>query len=331
AGLEDALAFYREIAEMMGEVAAEEVAPRAAEIDRAGSRCEDGEAVMAPQLEAIFRRLADMDMHRMCVPRELGGLNCPMLLYFISTELLARADVSVMAHYGFHTGILMSMLQFSILEGTTEVDPDTGAIRRTRWQEEIEEIASGRAWGCMDITEPDAGSDMAALRAVGRQEPDGSWTVSGQKIFSTSGHGKYHVVIARTEGPGTGLDGLSLFLVPTYREEGGQRIRLATLDRVEEKLGHHGSVTAAVTFDRTPAQLVGSRGEGFRWMLKLMNGARLGVGFESIGLCEAAYRLARAYAAERPSMGKTIDRHEMIADYLDEMATDIQGLRALAM
>src|SRR5690606_12977186 len=142
AGLEDALAFYREIAEMMGEVAAEEVAPRAAEIDRAGSRCEDGEAVMAPQLEAIFRRLADMDMHRMCVPRELGGLNCPMLLYFISTELLARADVSVMAHYGFHTGILMSMLQFSNLEGTTEVDPDTGAIRRTRWQEEIEEIAS---------------------------------------------------------------------------------------------------------------------------------------------------------------------------------------------
>ncbi len=87
----------------------------------------------------------------------------------------------------------------------------------------------------------------------------------------------------------------------------------------------------AITFDRTPAQLVGGRAEGFKQMLLLMNNARIGVCFESIGLAEAALRMARAYAAERPSMGKTIDRHEMIADYLDEMETDIQGLRALAM
>jgi 3-(methylthio)propanoyl-CoA dehydrogenase len=155
--------------------------------------------------------------------------------------------------------------------------------------------------------------------------------VSGQKIFITSGHGKYHFVIARTEPDAEGLAGLSMFLVPTYRDEGGQRVRLATLDRIEEKLGHHGSVTAAVTFDRTPAQLIGKRGDGFRFMLRLMNSARLAVGFESIGVCESAYRMARDYAAQRPSMGKTVDRHEMIADYLDEMATDIQGLRALAM
>jgi hypothetical protein len=121
-------------------------------------------------------------------------------------------------------------------------------------------------------------------------------------------------------------------MVPAYEEdEHGNRRRIATLDRVEEKLGHHGSCTAALTFDRAPAHLLGKRGEGFKYMLTLMNNARLGVGFESIGLCEAAYRLAREYAAERPSMGKTIDRHEMIADYLDEMRTDIQGLRALAM
>jgi hypothetical protein len=333
----EAVAFYKEIAAMIGELAAEEVAPRAAAIDRAGSHLEDGEAVMAPEMDALFEKLKALDLHGLTLPRELGGMNAPMLLYFINGELLARGDVSVMAHLSFHGGIAMAMLIFSILEGTTKFDPATGTILETRWQKEIAEVASGKAWGCMDITEPDAGSDMAQLRAVGEQLPDGSWVVTGQKIFITSGHGKYHFVIARTEkvknpgDPMSGLNGLSMFMVPAYTEEGGTRKRIATLDRVEEKLGHHGSVTAALSFERAPAQLVGKRGEGFKWMLFLMNNARLGVGFESIGLCEAALRQAKAYAAERRSMGKTIDRHEMIADYIDEMETDIIGLRALAM
>ncbi len=327
----EAVELYREIAEAMGELAAEEVAPNAAAIDRAGAHLEGGEAVVPRPFETIFRRMREMDLFGLCLPRELGGLNAPLVLYLLSNEIFARADVSVMAHFGFHVGISTALLQFSMLEGTTRIDPETGAILETRFADAIAEITAGRAWGCMDITEPDAGSDMAALRAVGEQAADGSWTVTGQKIFVTSGHGKYHVVIARTEGPGSGLEGLSLFLVPTYRDEAGGRVRLATIDRIEEKLGHHGSVTAAISFERTPAELIGKRGDGFRYMLKLMNGARLSVGFESIGLCEAAYRAARAYAAERPSMGKTIDRHEIIADYLDEMASDIEGLRALAM
>ena len=327
----EARAFYRDIVDMVGELVAEEVAPLAAEVDRQGARLEGGEAVLPPSMEALFRKLAGLDLHGMCLPRELGGLNCPLTLYFLATELFARADVSMMSHYAFHGAMAIAMLNLSMMEGTTRIDPDTGVVQETRFRDEIAEIASGRAWGSMDITEPDAGSDMAALRAVGRQEPDGSWTVTGQKIFITSGHGKYHFVIARTEPEAEGLAGLSMFLVPAYRDEGGVRTRLATVDRVEEKLGHHGSVTAAITFDRTPAHLVGRRGDGFRFMLKLMNGARVAVGFESIGLCEAAYRLARDYAAGRPSMGKTIDRHEMIADYLDEMRTDIEGLRALAV
>jgi alkylation response protein AidB-like acyl-CoA dehydrogenase len=225
---------------------------------------------------------------------------------------------------------------FSMFEGSTTFDA-SGRIVSTRWEKEIGEIAAGQAWGSMDITEPDAGSDMAALRTVGTQDAAGDWSVSGQKIFITSGHGKYHFVIARTEplrsdDMKAGLDGLSLFLVPAYQDQpGGRRVRLASLDRVEEKLGHHGSATVALTFDRTPAQLVGKRGEGFRYMLEFMNHARLSVGFESIGLCEAATRMARAYAAERRSMGKPIERHEMIADYLSEMENDVVGLRALAM
>jgi alkylation response protein AidB-like acyl-CoA dehydrogenase len=336
---EEAVASYREILEMVGTFAAEEVAPQAVAIDRKGVKLKDGEAVMPPELDAIFEQIKALDLHSLSLPRELGGVNCPMIIHFMVTEVLARADVSVMAHYNFHSGIALSLLMYSVNEGTTSFDRSTRTISKTRFAGEIAEILRGDAFGSMDITEPDAGSDMGALKCKGEQDEHGDWFVTGQKIFITSGHGKYHIVIARTEptgsgsGPGKlGLDGLSLFLVPAYEDlPDGTRKRLSTLDRLEEKLGHEGSATAAITFDRTPAHLIGARGEGFKQMLMLMNNARIGVGFESIGLCEAAYRLAKAYAAERRSMGKTIDRHEMIADYLDEMRTDIQGLRALAM
>lgn len=334
--LAEAKELYRDIATMVGEFAAEEIAPRAKAIEQVGFRVEHGEAVAPPELDVLFEKIRALDLHRLNLPRELGGTNCPLLLYFIDCELMARADVSVMAHHGFHGGMALAALVFSIREGSTTFEGTR--IASTRFAEAIEEMASGKAWGCMDITEPDAGSDMARLRAFGEQDEQGNWFVTGQKIFITSGHGKYHFVIARTEKPGdegdmkAGLEGLSMFLVPAYTEdEAGNRTRLVSLDRVEEKLGHHGSCTAALTFERAPAQLLGQRGEGFKYMLLLMNNARLGVGFESIGLCEAAYRLAAAYAAERPSMGKTIDRHEMIADYLDQMRTEIQGLRAIAM
>ena len=331
ADAKEALETYRDIAEMVGKFCADEIAPRAEAIDRKGVHLgEDGEAVMCEELEQIFAQIKDLDLHWMTIPRELGGMNAPLLLYFINSELMARADVSVMAHNGFHGGMAMAMLVFSIREGTTTFE--NNRIVETRFREQLEEIARGDAWGCMDITEPDAGSDMARLRAVGEQDEDGNWFVTGQKIFITSGHGKYHFVIARTEktadedDPFAGLGGLSFFMVPTYEEdENGNRKRIVTLDRVEEKLGHHGSCTAALSFDRAPAHLIGKRGEGFRYMLTLMNNARVGVGFECVGVCEAAVRLAQAYAEERPSMGKTIDRHEMIADYLEEMQTRRPG------
>jgi hypothetical protein len=335
---EDAKAFYREVAELVGTLVAEEIAPRAAQIDREGAHLKDGEAVNGPAMDAAFAAIRGAELQKLCLPRELGGLNAPLLLYFLTGEMIARGDVSVMAHSSFHGGIAMALLAFSIYEGSTTFDVPGGRIEKTRWAEQIEEIARGDAWGCMDITEPNAGSDMAALRARGEQDEQGNWFVTGQKIFITSGHGKYHFVIARTEAaskkddPFAGLAGLSMFLVKAYDDlPDGTRQRYVTLERVEEKLGHHGSVTAALSFDRAPAELVGKRGEGFKYMLVLMNNARVGVGFESIGLAEAAYRGALAYAEERRSMGKAIAQHEMIADYLDEMRTDLQGLRALAV
>ena len=334
----EARQFYGEVAKMMGELVAEHIAPRAAEIDREHASLRSGEAVEGPAMQAVFDAIRAADLHKLCIPRELGGLNAPLLLYFVGAEMIARADASCMTHFSFHGGMAMAMLVYSVREGTTEFDVAHSRIGATRFATEIGEIARGDAWGCMDITEPNAGSDVAALRTRAEQDTQGNWTVTGQKIFITSGHGKYHFVLARTEDaqkpgdPLAGLDGLSMFLVKTYDDVPGVgRKRYVTLERVEEKLGHQGSVTAALSFERAPAQLIGRRGEGFAYMLVLMNNARLGVGFESIGLAEAAARMARAYASERRSMGKPLDRHEMIADYLDEMQTDIQGLRALAV
>lgn len=334
----EAVDFYRSVAELAGSFVAEEIAPHAAQVDAEAVRFEAGEAVLPQRLASIFERIRALDLHGMCLPRELGGQNCPLLLHFVNAELFARGDVSVMAHHSFHGGMALAMLVYSIQEGSSTFDTEHQRIASTRFQKEIDEIARGAAFGCMDITEPNAGSDMAALRAVGEQDAAGNWFVTGDKIFITSGHGKYHFVIARTEeakdptDPFAGLSGLSMFLVPAYEDlpDGGRR-RIVTIDRLEEKMGHHGSVTASLHFERAPAMLIGKRGEGFRYMLTLMNNARLSVGFECIGLAEAALRAARAYAEERRSMGKAIARHELIADYLEEMETDIIGLRALGM
>jgi len=333
--VEEAVSFYRDLLQLLGDFAANEVAPRAATLDRAHMELKDGEVAEPKELREISDKAREIEMHRLPLPREFGGLNAPLLLYLLNGEMLARADVSVMTHFGFHAGIGLAMLIYSVHEGSAKIDTKHGTLVDTPYREAIEEIAAGNAWGSMDITEPHAGSDMATLKTKGEQDADGNWYVTGQKIFITSGHGKYHVVIARTEDPAEkpGLEGLSLFLVEAYQEDdqGNRKRDAVTLGRIEEKIGHHGSPTCVVDFERAPAKLLGRRGEGFKLMLLLMNNARISVGFESLGLCEAAYRLAKDYAAERPSMDKTIDKHEMIADMLDEMETDIQAMRALAI
>ena len=334
----DAKQFYTEVAHMMGELVADQLGPRGAKIDREGTHLENGEAVESPSMKEAFEAIRQADLHKLCIPRELGGLNAPLMLYFLCGEMVARADVACMNHFSFHGGMAMAALAYSVNEGTTTFDLQSGRITSTRFADEIGEIARGEAWGCMDITEPDAGSDMGALRTRAEQDDKGDWFITGQKIFITSGHGKYHFVIARTEDakdpndPFAGLSGLSMFFVKTYDDlPDGTRKRYVTLERIEEKLGHHGAVTAALSFDRSPARLIGKRGEGFKYMIVLMNNARVGVGFESIGLAQSAYNMAKAYAEERRSMGKVIARHEMLADYLDEMRTDVQAMRALGV
>lgn len=328
---------YRDTLSMVGEFIAEQVAPKVPGIEKAGLSFKDGKVIFPPALDEIFAKIKELGIHGLSIPRSLGGSGAPVTLYFLAAELLGRADVSMMTHNSFHSLIAMSLMLYSIDEGSTQFDPKTGAVLKTRFDKEMAEIISGNAWGSMDITEPNAGSDMGALGTRAEQDAQGNWLITGQKIFITSGHGKYHIVIARTEKEGTdakngGLGGLSLFLVPMFETQAdGTITEHAKVDRIEEKLGHHSSPTCAITFEKSPGQLLGKRGEGFKGMLLLMNNARVGVGFESLGLCEAAYRLAKGYASERRSMGKTLDKHEMVQEMLDEMHTDIQALRAMCI
>ncbi|MGB1277389.1 MAG: acyl-CoA dehydrogenase family protein, partial [Nannocystaceae bacterium] len=175
ATLDEAVEFYRDALTMTGKFVAEEIAPYGAEIDREGVKLVDGKAVIPAKQAAIFKQISDLDLHWLCIPRELGGMNCPLLMYFFNSEMFARADVSTMTHHGFFGGVAMAMLAASVHEGTTKWDAETGAITETRFQAEIEEIGQGLAWGCMDITEPDAGSDMAALRTKAVLGDDGVW------------------------------------------------------------------------------------------------------------------------------------------------------------
>ncbi|MEN0061879.1 MAG: acyl-CoA dehydrogenase family protein [Myxococcota bacterium] len=340
ASVAEAQEFFREVLTLVGDFAANEIAAHSLELDAAHPRLEDGEVVYPEPMNRVLEGLSELEMNGLTLPRELGGMNAPILLFQLQTEVLSRADVSIAAHHGFHGGIALAALAYAIEEGSATFDPETKTFTDVRFREVIDTILAGEAWGSMDITEPDAGSDMAALRCRGEQDKDGNWFVTGQKIYITSGHGRWHFVIARTEptpedddSPMAGLGGLSMFLVEAYSiDDSGQKVReFTTLDGVEEKLGHHGSATVAISFERAPAKLIGERGEGFKHMLLLMNGARVGVGFEALGLCEMAYRKAIDFAEQRASMGRTIDRHEMIADYLDEMRTDLQAIRCLAV
>ncbi len=325
--VDEALEFYREVLEIVGKYVADEVAPVARELDGHHPRLVDGEVVEPDEAGRIFDGLRDLGLYGLNLPRSLGGLNVPFVTFFVVCEMLGRADLAVVGHYGFHAAIATTLLDYSLKEGS--IEHDGRLLRKTRFDRIIAEITNGEQFGCMAMTEPGAGSDLGAIRTRGVLGDDGIWRLTGQKIFITSGHAQHQLVLARTEDSDQGLDNLSLFLVPRKIEREGETIHNVKIDRLEKKLGIHASVTTSLSYQDSEGELIGKRGQGFKLMLRLMNKARVSVGFECIGLIEGAFRLAREYAAERESMGRSIDRHEIIADYLDRMELELKGLRAL--
>jgi 3-(methylthio)propanoyl-CoA dehydrogenase len=304
---EDAVDNYRRILTSLGELAGEVIAPTAAETDRVGNVLnEDGSVSYTPGITEAMMRLSQADLMGFTLPYRFGGLNCPQLLYTMSNEIVSRADASLMNLYG--------------LQGIAETI--NAYADETIKEAVLPAMASGRKTGAMVLTEPDAGSDLQSIKVRAFQDGSGGWFVQGVKRFITNGCGDVLLVLARSEPDIADARGLSLFLV-----ERGPRVKVR---RLEEKLGIHGSPTCELFFDDAPAQLVGQRQRGLvTYVMSLMNGARIGIAAQSLGIGEAAYRVARGYAAKRKQFGLEIDRIPAVRELLVDMSVELQAARAL--
>jgi len=303
----DAVDNYRRVLEIVGQVAGEIVAPRAEQIDREGNTLnEDGTVTLHPLVRDNLKRLAQADLMGFTLPRKYGGLNCPTLIYTMAIEIISRADASLMNFFGLQ-GIAETIYAFADEQIKNEVLP-----RFTR----------GEVTGAMVLTEPDAGSDLQAVRLRAFQDEQGNWYLNGVKRFITNGCGEILLVLARSEPEISDGRGLSLFLA-----ERSEKVKVRHL---EEKLGIHGSPTCELVFDNTPCRLIGERQRGLiTYVMALMNGARVGIAAQSLGIAEAAYRLARTYAHTRQQFGGPIERLPAVAEMVVDMKVELEAGRAL--
>ena len=303
----DAVDNYHRILSALGELAAEVIAPTAEDTDRVGNVLQDtGKVTYAPGIAQAISRLAQADLMGFTLPYRFGGLNCPQLLYTMSNEIVSRADASLMNIYG--------------LQGIAETINAFGD--EPLKQEYLPPMARGRMTGAMVLTEPDAGSDLQAVKVTAFQDPEGHWFVQGVKRFITNGCGEVLLVLARSEPDTADARGLSLFLV-----ERSARVKVR---RLESKLGIHGSPTCELNFDDAPARLIGERQRGLvTYVMSLMNGARIGIAAQSLGIAEAAFRVARDYAHKRRQFNTEIENLPAIRELLADMSIDLQAARAL--
>ncbi len=303
----DAIDNYRRVLEIAGDVAGNTIAPRAEQVDAEGHTLnEDGTVTLHPLVADNLRRLAQADLMGFTLPRKYGGLNCPNLVYTMAIEMVSRADASLMNIFGLQ-GIAETINAFAD-------DP----IK----DEYLPRFARGEVTGAMVLTEPDAGSDLQAIRLRAIQDDNGAWYLRGVKRFITNGCGEILLTLARSEADISDGRGLSLFL-----SERSARIRVRHL---EHKLGIHGSPTCELVYDDAPAKLIGQRQRGLiTYVMALMNGARVGIAAQSLGIAEAAYRLARTYANSRKQFGGPIERLPAVAEMITEMKIALEAARAL--
>jgi len=314
----DAVDSYERILTALGEIAGERIAPTAEDSDRVGNVLNaDGSVTRPPGIRLALKLLGQAELMGFTLPYRFGGINCPNLLYTMSIEIVSRADASLMNLYGLQ-GIAETINAFADEQIKAEYLPP---------------MARGEWTGAMVLTEPDAGSDLQAVKTSGHdaeaekpaavwQDAHGNWFVRGVKRFITNGCGEVLLVLARSEPDISDGRGLSLFLV-----EKGPWVKVR---RLEEKLGIHASPTCELFFNDAPARLIGERQRGLiTYVMSLMNGARIGIAAQAMGIAEAAYRVARDYAHGRRQFDTAIENFPAVRELLVDMSTDIQAARAL--
>ncbi len=304
---EDTLDSYAKVLEIVGEICAEILAPNAEGVDHDGPQVIDGHVKYAAGTQRNHDALAQAGLYGMSLPREFGGLNFSMVPYVMAAELVSRADAGFANIWGLQD-CAETIHEFASKEIKEEYLP---------------RINKGDTCS-MDLTEPDAGSDLQAVMLKATwDEKRGTWLLNGVKRFITNGDADIKLVLARSEEGTTDGRGLSYFVYDKKHD-------CVKVRRIENKLGIKGSPTCELVFTNAPAKLVGERKMGLiKYVMSLMNGARLGVGAQSVGLSEAAYREALKYANERAQFGKTIINFPAVYEMLSVIKAKLQASRAL--
>jgi 3-(methylthio)propanoyl-CoA dehydrogenase len=304
---EDAMDSYDKVLEIVGEICGDIVAPNAESVDAEGPKIENNEVVYAKGTQENLDALVKAGLMGITLPRKYEGLNFPIVPYIMAADVVSRADAGFVNIWGLQ----------DCAETINEFADEDQKMRF------LPRISRGET-AAMDLTEPDAGSDLQAVQLKATfNETEGKWYLNGVKRFITNGDGNISLVLARSEAGTTDGRGLSMFIYD--RNHKAVKIR-----RIENKMGIKGSPTCELVFKDAPAELVGDRKMGLiKYVMALMNGARLGIGAQSVGVSEAAYREALEYAREREQFGKPIIKFPAVYELLATMKAKLDASRSL--
>ena len=302
----DAMDSYDKVLEIVGDICGGTIADNAEGVDHDGPKVENGRVIYAPGTQENLELCRKAGLMGMAMPRRLGGLNFPITPYIMAADIVSRADTGFENLWGLQD-CAETIYEFA--------DED-------QKQRYIPRVCKGETMS-MDLTEPDAGSDLQSVMLKATQKPDGSWVLNGVKRFITNGDSDIHLVLARSEEGTRDGRGLSMFIYD--KRDGGVDVR-----RIENKMGIKGSPTCELVYKNAKAELCGSRRLGLiKYVMALMNGARLGIAAQSVGISEQAYREALAYAKDRKQFGKAIIEFPAVYEIIALMKGKLDASRAL--
>ena len=303
---EDAMDSYERVLDIIGEVCGDIIAPNAKDVDLEGPHHENGRVRYAKGTEENLKALNQAGLMGITLPRQYGGLNMSSIPYIMAADMVSRADAGFVNVWGLQD------CAETINEFANE-DQKERFLPRTCKGETL----------AMDLTEPDAGSDLQSVMLKATQDEDGTWRLNGVKRFITNGDGDISLVLARSEEGTRDGRGLSMFIYD--KRDGGMTVR-----RIEDKMGIHGSPTCELVFKNAKAELCGDRKLGLiKYVMSLMNGARLGIAAQSVGVSEAAYQEAIAYARSREQFGKAIINFPAVSEMIANIKAKLDASRTL--
>ena len=304
---EDAMDNYDRVLEIVGEICGDVIAPNAEGVDHEGATCRDGHVYYASGTEQNLDALRKAGLMGMSMPRRYGGLNFPSVVFMAAADMVSRADASFENLWA--------------LQDCAETIYEFGSEEQKAHY--ISRVCDGATMS-MDLTEPDAGSDLqsAQLKATYDEAAD-CWRLNGVKRFITNGDSDIHLVLARSEEGTKDGRGLSMFIYD--KRDGGVTVR-----RIEHKMGIKGSPTCELVYNNARAELCGERRLGLiKYVMALMNGARLGIAAQAVGISQAAYEEAVAYARTRRQFGKPIIEMAPVAEMVTGIKAKLDATRAI--